>query len=290
MLFRQDLKLESNKLLAKKSVAKKSVSKRSWQNVMGSVVLIATLSGCSALSSDHQLCDLRVLALLINQHSADAMRGSAQTIDGLKTIEEQLTRISPEVIQNVSNEQYAQKLRADIGTIQSNIKVIVDHKKTMTKIYDFSLIAAEVLPGIQAEYNLMTHTMVRDNYRASQIVIAKNQVFIAERILRSIYNLTDSNQNSIATSEDLIADIETFNTYLNAQLDGSSELGVQRINDPALRESLISIKQDADQVLMTNISQLRMKMPEMVKVQNAIKTNQEKAMDVFNTLEKIKAS
>ena len=41
---------------------------------------------------------------------------------------------------------------------------------------------------------------------------------------------------------------------------------------------------------MTNISQLRMKMPEIVKVQNAIKTNQEKAMDVFNTLEKIKAS
>ena len=285
MLDLQDIKVKSKKL-----VAKKIVSKKTWLNVMGSVWLITALSGCSALSSDHQLCDLRVLALQINQESADATIGAAEAIQALKNSQEKLSAISPQVIKHISNEQDAKKLQADIETIQSNIKVIVDNKKTINKIYDFRLMAAEAIPGIQAEYNLMTDIMARENYASIQIVIVKNQVFIAERILRSIYNLTDSDHNGISTSDDLISDIETFNAYLKAQLDGSAELGVQRINDAVLRDSLMSIKQDTDQVLMAGINQLQMEMHEMAKVQNAVKTNQEKAMDVFYTLEKLDAT
>ncbi len=56
---------------------------------------------------------------------------------------------------------------------------------------------------------------------------------------------TDGN---VSTS-DFSVDIETFGTYLNAELNGNAELGVDRIADPALRESLESIKSEYDKVL-----------------------------------------
>ncbi|PWF32217.1 chemotaxis protein, partial [Yersinia pestis] len=57
---------------------------------------------------------------------------------------------------------------------------------------------------------------------------------------------TDGSRES---ADDFSADTETFGSYLNAQLNGSAELGVQRIDDPTLRESLEGIKAEYDDVL-----------------------------------------
>ncbi len=47
----------------------------------------------------------------------------------------------------------------------------------------------------------------------------------------------------------LSSDTETFASYLNAQLNGSADLGVERINDPEMRDSLTSIQSEYDDVL-----------------------------------------
>jgi twitching motility protein PilJ len=95
----------------------------------------------------------------------------------------------------------------------------------------------------------MVDQMVRENMPSSQVIITKNQVFIAERILRSINSVLVGTDNSSISANDFGADIDTFGVYLNAQLNGSAELGVDRIESPDLRESLDSIKSDYDAVL-----------------------------------------
>ncbi len=67
----------------------------------------------------------------------------------------------------------------------------------------------------------MVDQMARQEYMPSnQVVIAKNQVFIAERILRSISLVLTGNDGSRESADDFSADTETFGSYLNAQLNG----------------------------------------------------------------------
>lgn len=133
--------------------------------------------------------------------------------------------------------------------VSKNIDLIASQQAIINQLYDTNISISETIPEIQAEYNLMVDQMVRENMPSSQVIITKNQVFIAERILRSINSVLVGTDNSNASANDFGADIDTFGIYLNAQLNGSSELGVDRISSPDLRESVDSIKSDYDAVL-----------------------------------------
>ena len=128
--------------------------------------------------------------------------------------------------------------------VSSDIDLITKNKTLINKLYDTNIAIQDAIPGMQAEYNLMVDKMARDNMPSTQVVIAKNQGFIAERILRSIGSVLGGSDNTRASAEDFNADTETFGAYLNAQLTGNAELGVTRIDNPNLRESLESIKED----------------------------------------------
>src|SRR5690606_27048699 len=136
-------------------------------------------------------------------------------------------------------------------------------------LYDTNIAIGEAIPGIQAEYNLMVDQMARQNMPSNQVVIAKNQVFIAERILRSISLVLTGSDGSRESADDFSADTETFGSYLNAQLNGSAELGVERVNDPNLRESLEGIKAEYDDVLQSASATILKNSTQIVNVRQA---------------------
>ncbi len=111
--------------------------------------------------------------------------------------------------------------------------------------------------------------MARQDMPSSQVVIAKNQVFIAERILRSISSVLTGSENSRESADDFSADTETFGAYLNAQLNGSAELGVQRIADPGLREALEGIQFEYDDVLKSASATVLNNSAQIVRVRQA---------------------
>ncbi len=98
--------------------------------------------------------------------------------------------------------------------INKNIDIIANNQRHLNSLYDYKLVVFEKIPGIQAEYNLLTDMMARQNYPSDQVIIAKNQVFIAERILRSINRLSEINQFSQTVWKIFfLADFDVFNTY-----------------------------------------------------------------------------
>lgn len=157
----------------------------------------------------------------------------------------------------------------------------------LNDLYDYTIAVAEVIPGMQAEYNLMVNMMARDNSPSAQVVIAKNQVFIAERILRSLSGMTNSDEFQVSNMDDFSADLETFNSYLKAQLNGNSEMGVIRINDPELRLSLESIQRDVDEILIPGSLNLNKNAEQIIQVSKAVKDNQTKSDEIFSKLEKL---
>lgn len=196
------------------------------------------------------LGELRLLSQTISKQATEATEsGSQEAIIKLqqsqKDFNENLLEI--ENIHGKSNDEY-QKVQVMWTELSKNIDLISAHQKVLNQLYDTNISISETVPEIQAEYNLMVDQMARQGLPSSQVIIAKNQVFIAERILRSINSVLSGTDGNVSTS-DFGVDIDTFGTYLNAELNGNAELGVDRIADPALRESLESIKSEYDKVL-----------------------------------------
>ncbi|AQV14160.1 methyl-accepting chemotaxis protein [Acinetobacter pittii] len=196
------------------------------------------------------LGELRLLSQTISKQATEATEsGSQEAITKLqqsqKDFNENLLEI--ENIHGKSTDEY-QKVQVMWTEVSKNIDLISAHQKVLNQLYDTNISISETVPEIQAEYNLMVDQMARQGLPSSQVIIAKNQVFIAERILRSINSVLSGTDGNVSTS-DFGVDIDTFGTYLNAELNGNAELGVDRIADPALRESLESIKSEYDKVL-----------------------------------------
>ena len=168
-----------------------------------------------------------------------------------------------------------------------NIDLIASQQKIINQLYDTNIAISESIPGIQAEYNLMVDQMARQNVPANQVVIAKNQVFIAERILRSIGSVLTGSANSRESADDFSSDTETFASYLNAQLNGSADLGVERINDPEMRDSLISIQSEYDDVLKSAAATVLKNSSQIVKVRQASSSIFEQSDALLSNLNKL---
>ena len=214
--------------------------------------------------------DLRLLSQTISRQATEA------TASGTKESIEQLIQSQKSFAENLETVKDIHPQTLALGevekqwkTVSDGIDLISSQQKIINQLYDTNIAIGETIPGIQAEYNLMVDQMARQDMPSNQVVIAKNQVFIAERILRSISSVLTGSDNSRESADDFSADTETFGSYLEAQLNGSAELGVERLSDPALRASLEGIKAEYDDVLKSASATILKNSTQIVKVRQA---------------------
>ncbi len=262
-----------------------------WMSMIGVVMIASMLSACSLGTDQKSLCDLKVLSLLIPKQTEHVMAsGSIETVKALEKSQEKLKQALAGIQKNYADEGDVREMLKDGRAISANIDLIVQNKNSINHLHDFSLAAMDVIPGIQAEYNIMVDQMARDNYPSSQVVIAKNQVFIAERILRSLASMMENDEFSRSSMEDFSADLETFDTYLKAQLEGNAELGVSKINGAELRASLNSIQKDTDEVLNNGSQNILKNSDSLLKVVLASSDNKAKSEDLFTRINRLETA
>lgn len=267
---------------------KKMFKVKSLSRPLMGIALAFMLSACSLMTTQHSACDLRVLSLQIERQSEDAITGYLESVNALQASQEKLNQLAPSVVKQISNQYDADKFMHNVDALNADIDVIKKNKKNLNHIYDMNIAVSETIPGIQAEYNLMVDQMARNNHPSAQVVLAKNQVFIAERILRSMSGLINTKDYSIANAEDFGADVEIFAIYVKAQLEGNPELGVVRVNDPELRSSLESIQSGVEEVLLPASVDIRKISREVIEVNKAMKDIKVKSNEIFDELNKLK--
>ena len=273
------------KIKNKKSSIKINTISRS--KVFVAITLLSTLlSACINSSSTQTLTELKVLSLLIPKQTSQFIEsGTKETQQGLISSQEKLVEVLTNLKDQSTSQEMMGKLIANGAGLEKNIATLVGEQNQLNALYDFKLHVFETIPGIQAEYNLMTDMMVRSGSPSTQIIITKNQVFIAERILRSL----QGNEIGLIEVDGLAMDLETFNAYLNGQMNGSKELGVQRIEDPELRRGLESIKSDMDSIMNSEGLKNLNDTATYNKINQLARDNMEKSEEIFTTLVQLEA-
>ena len=234
------------------------------------------------------LGDLRLLSQTISRQATEAT--ASGTPEAIKKLTESQKSFAEnlETVKDIhASTDALRQVDAQWKKVSENIDLIASQQKIINQLYDTNIAISESIPRIQAEYNLMVDQMARQNVPANQVVIAKNQVFIAERILRSIGSVLTGSANSRESADDFSSDTETFASYLNAQLNGSAELGVERINDPEMRDSLISIQSEYDDVLKSAAATVLKNSSQIVKVRQASSSIFEQSDALLSNLNKL---
>lgn len=195
--------------------------------------------------------ELRLLSQTISRQATEATAsGSPQAMKDLVASRQVFAKNIKNVenIYGTSSKEY-KKVATLWKSLSYDIDLISSQQNVINQLYNMNISISDSIPEIQAEYNLMVDKMVREKVSSNQVVVAKNQVFIAERILRSINSVFVGTENSENSAHDFSVDIETFGVYLDAQLNGNAELGVAKVDSPEVRESLEGIKTEYDKVL-----------------------------------------
>ncbi|AZN63428.1 chemotaxis protein [Acinetobacter johnsonii] len=234
------------------------------------------------------LGDLRLLSQTISRQATEAT--ASGTPEAIKKLTESQKSFAEnlETVKDIhASTDALREVDAQWKKVSENIDLIASQQKIINQLYDTNIAISESIPGIQAEYNLMVDQMARQNLPANQVVIAKNQVFIAERILRSIGSVLTGSANSRESADDFSSDTETFASYLNAQLNGSADLGVERINDPEMRDSLTSIQSEYDDVLKSAAATVLKNSSQIVKVRQASSSIFEQSDALLSNLNKL---
>ncbi|MEO4208361.1 methyl-accepting chemotaxis protein [Acinetobacter pittii] len=195
--------------------------------------------------------ELRLLSQTISRQATEATASGSpeamkELIESRQLFAKNIKNV--ENIYGTSSKEY-KKVASLWKSLSYDVDLISSQQTVINQLYNMNISISDSIPEIQAEYNLMVDKMVREKVSSNQVVIAKNQVFIAERILRSINSVFVSTENSENSAHDFSIDIETFGVYLEAQLNGNAELGVAKVDSPEIRESLEGIKSEYDKVL-----------------------------------------
>ena len=234
------------------------------------------------------LGDLRLLSQTISRQATEAT--ASGTPEAIKKLTESQKSFAEnlEAVKDIHARTDAlRQVDAQWQVVSQHIDLFASQQKIINQLYDTNIAISESIPGIQAEYNLMVDQMARQNVPANQVVIAKNQVFIAERILRLIGSVLTGSDNSRESADDFSSDTETFASYLNAQLNGSADLGVERINDPEMRDSLTSIQSEYDDVLKSAAATVLKNSSQIVKVRQASSSIFEQSDALLSNLNKL---
>ena len=237
------------------------------------------------------LGELRLLSqTLPNQAAMTTSAGTPEALKQLSIVKDEFAGHLDRVQSGHGNRDALQNVEASWSKVASNVDLITAQQPLINQLYDANLALTETIPSIQAQYNLIIEQMSRQGSAGSQIAIAKNQVFLAERILSSMNSLMNGSENSNASAEDFNTDVRNFAALLNGQLNGNAALGVARIEDTNLRAALTNIKAEYDQVVATAASVVQKNAEQIGKVRQASSVIYNESTPLLNNLKQLSGS
>lgn len=223
----------------------------------------------NALTRD--IGDLSLLSQQISRYATEAaVSGDKQAVQHLQDAAKHFSDRLRDVHEIYGRETPQIKAVDQLWSgIDGHVKQILSNQQTIHNLYDIGGNIASSIPQVETDYNKVVDGLIHSGAASNQVAIAKNQVWLAERILRSVSSVQIGDDASVASADHFGTDAETFGRFLDAQLKGDATLGVQRIDDPNLRQALTDVKKLYDEVIQRAASRVLVSSPQIILVREA---------------------
>ncbi|MBC7751043.1 MAG: methyl-accepting chemotaxis protein [Candidatus Saccharibacteria bacterium] len=217
--------------------------------------------------------DLRVLSEQIAKNASEASTGrGGEAFDRLDKSKQLFQTRLDSLTSNygTNSDEAVTVLNAWVKTDQA-VKDMLSNRELVDDLHDVGVQIRDVVPLVQENYNKISDRMIKSNVHADQVVLARNQVLLSERILKAITEVLSGDEAAISSASGFSDDTQEFGRVLNGQLKGNSELGIQPIKGATERKSLAEIEKSYDDVLKPSAAKMFISSPQITQVRDSAK-------------------
>ncbi|HAI88075.1 MAG TPA: chemotaxis protein, partial [Alcanivorax sp.] len=128
---------------------------------------------------------------------------------------------------------------------------------------------AQAIPQLQSEYQAVVDILVDTGAPPEQVAFAQRQIWLTERILRSISRVLEGDDSAVIAADNFGRDATEFGRVLNGMLAGDEAMGVQQIVNPQALNYLDRTSRLFDEFVNQSVDEILETAPELFQVASA---------------------
>jgi twitching motility protein PilJ len=198
-----------------------------------------------------QVSGLRLSSQSLAKHAVEATAGSASAFSLMEQEKSEYASIWQRIISGDDNlglsasSVYVKTNMKEITLLQSawsrvhgNIDIILDGQNTVLELNELAVMLRKSIPRLQEDSHLVAQELLAQGAPAAVVALAERQSLLAERIARNIDRILEGDEQAVLKTDSFGKDTLRFGTVLSALRDGNAEMGISKIRDPDLEESI----------------------------------------------------
>lgn len=199
----------------------------------------ALLAGCTSTGNPLVRSDL----FETQARAAAALNGDAAAFDRLAVLGERWSdRADRGFVYRLAAWDRGNRDRAAI--VADEVQRMVQARDAVVSQRELADVMVNALRDLESEYDSIIETLTDSDAPLTDIQLAAGQKYLARRMVGSLVLMSHSDMSQAVEAADLFGrDVNRFQQVLEAQLNGSEELGIDPPDDPSVEDSLAQIEE-----------------------------------------------
>ena len=232
--------------------------------------IIVGVKGLNATEMIQHASELRVLSQNIANNATEASAGNEAAFKQLgearKEFQSRWDRLKDMRSESRPEMVTLQKIWSPVS---QNTDIVLNGEKAVTDLHELARTLSETVPDLQAEYDIVVEGMLRSGSPADQVVVAKQQSVLAERILRSVNKVLEGGADAVTSADAFGRDAAQFGRILSGMMEGDSALGIKQVSDPEALDALEAIAESFESSVNQSANAILETSPELFQVREA---------------------
>ena len=232
--------------------------------------LLSATTANRAQENITEASELRVVSQQIAKNALEAASGNADAFELLEAARGDFQSAWDGLKQEpVANEQVKQRLQALWDQVREDTGTILNGQDTVLDLHEVADTLAQAIPQLQSEYQAVVDILVDTGAPPDQVAFAQRQIWLTERILRSISRVLEGDDNAVIAADNFGRDATEFGRVLNGMLAGDEAMGVQQIVNPQALNYLDRTSRLFDEFVNQSVDEILETAPELFQVASA---------------------
>jgi len=217
--------------------------------------------------------ELRVVSQQIAKNALEASSGNADAFALLQDSRGDFQAAWNQLRQEpMADEQVKQRLQSLWDQASDNTATIINGRNAVLDLHEVADTLAQAIPQLQSEYEAVVDILVENDAAPDQVAFAHRQIWLTERILRSISRVLEGDDNAVIAADNFGRDATEFGRVLNGMLEGDAAMGIERITNPEALNYLGRISRLFDEFVAQSVDAILYTAPELFQVSSAADT------------------
>lgn len=203
--------------------------------------------------------DIQVLSQQAAKSAGEAAAGNFDSFDDLRIARDQIATTMEAL--NTGNVETGLPATSDVSVMETlaglnttwdavsgNVTSILNREDLVLELADAATAFRSAIPRIQAQTDQAVNQLTQSGAPIQQVYVASRQLVLADRMLRRVSEILQGGSAAVSAADSLNRDMGFFERFLDALINGNSDLGLAPVRAASALEALGQIRQGFEEI------------------------------------------